>query len=304
MSPLRTSPPDTATSGCVSAPASAWHAVRHPENFPVGSILVPRKLRPAVVAIYRFARHADDIADEGDADAQSRNQALHALDQALARARAGQHTGEPVIDALPAVMKAHSIDWQHLHRLLEAFRQDLHVRRHDDPSSVQHYCDRSASPIGRMMLELFDAATPANVAHSDAICSALQRINFLQDVLVDRDKDRVYLPLSTLAGSGIAPAALDAALRGPRHPAGLIDAIRVEAARAREQLLDGAELVATVPLRLGLELRFIIAGGLRILERLAQNGYDPARTRPVLGWRDAPALLRLAFAPRSADIRT
>ena len=303
MSLARTPAPDASSHRVAPDAARPWHAVGHRENFPVASLLVPRSLRPAIVALYRFARHADDIADEGEADTNSRERALDEIDQALEAARAGRMTGVPVVDALPGPMRVHAIDWQHLHHLVDAFRQDLRVRRHADPDCVQRYCDRSANPVGRMMLTLFGAATPANLARSDAICSALQRINFLQDVLIDRDMDRVYLPLSTLAQSGIAPTEIDKALAGPVYPNGLLQAIGVEALRARNQMLEGAGLVADVPLRLSLELRFIVAGGLRILERLAQNGYDPARGRPVLGWRDGPALLRLALAPRSVHSR-
>ncbi|MGE0311576.1 MAG: squalene synthase HpnC [Lautropia sp.] len=286
------------------APARAWHAVGHAENFPVASILVPRRLRGAVVAIYRFARHADDIADEGDADVATRDLTLHALDDALRVAQAGRASGTPVVDALRAPMQAHSLGWVHLHHLLDAFRQDLRVTRYPDPASVQAYCDRSANPVGRLMLELFGAATPDNVARADAICSALQRINFLQDVTIDRDKGRVYLPLATLARAGVDPASLDAALAGPGLAPPVREAIRIEAARARAQMLAGADLVGRVPVRLGLELRFIIAGGLRILERIARQDHDVSRARPVLGWRDAPALLRLALRPRAGAART
>ncbi len=283
--------------------ARAWHAVGHPENFPVASILVPARLRDAVVAIYRFARHADDIADEGDADRRARERALDALDAALETARQGRASGVPVVDALAAPMERHALGWAHLHHLLDAFRQDLHVTRYPDPPAVQDYCERSANPVGRLMLELFGAATPGNLVRSDAICSALQRINFLQDVLIDRDMGRVYLPLSTLAQSGVDLASLDATLASPVLPAPMRDAIGTEAARARAQMLDGVDLVAHVPLRLALELRFIVAGGLRILERLALQDHDLSRGRPVLGWRDAPALLRLAWRPRSGDGR-
>jgi squalene synthase HpnC len=322
------------------APSAAppWHGVDHPENFPVASWLVPARLRPAVVAIYRFARLADDLADEGDADVTTREADLLALADALRTAAAGRPTGQPIVDALAPLMAVHRLDWRHLHDLLDAFRQDLRVNRYQDAGGIQAYCDRSANPVGRLMLELFGAADEVNRMDSDAICSALQRINFLQDLAIDCARNRVYLPLRTLTDVGLDAAALIAqcvtiepaapAARSPAAPSpaapietpasaaafagpapdrrrarhAVAAAVAIEADRARGQLLSGAGLVGRVPARLGLELRFIVAGGLRILERLALHRFDPDAPRPVLGWRDAPALLRLAFRPGSAPL--
>ena len=285
--------------GSVPATAAPWHGVEHYENFPVASWLLPRRLRPAVVAIYRFARHADDIADEGDAVAEVRDVGLQALQQALAAAEAGDDPGEPVVAALVRHVAAHRLDWRHFHDLLDAFRQDLRVRRYADAAAVDDYCRRSANPVGRLMLELFDAAGPDNLAASDAICSGLQRANFLQDIVVDFAKDRIYLPLATLADCGIDEARLADDIRRGRFSAGTRRAVAIEAQRTREQLLRGRRLVASVPARLGLELRFVLAGALRILDRLQALDHDVAAGRPALGWRDAPALfLKAANLPR------
>lgn len=288
-------------SGDPSPPAAggrAWHGVEHYENFPVGSWLVPRRLRPAVVAIYRFARHADDLADEGDAPVAERDAALAALDRALATAAAGAASGEPVVDQLAPWVRSHGLDWRHFHDLVDAFRQDLRVRRYADAAAVDDYCRRSANPVGRLMLELFGAATPENLLASDRICSALQRINFLQDIRVDLAKDRIYLPAETLAACGVDEQRLQAELAGGSFSAPTRRAVALEAARARSQLLAGRGLVTRVPRRLGWELRFVLAGALRVLDRLAAIDHDVARLRPRLGWRDAPALvsgaLRLA----------
>jgi squalene synthase HpnC len=289
-------PPPPATAPAAPAP---WHGVDHYENFPVASWLLPRRLRPAVVAIYRFARHADDIADEGDADVETRDRALLALQRDLAAAEAGGPAAEPVVAALVRHVTAHRLAWRHFHDLLDAFRQDLRVRRYADAAAVDDYCRRSANPVGRLMLELFDAADPHNLAASDAICSGLQRANFLQDIVVDLAKDRIYLPLATLAACGIDEARLAADIRHGRFSAGTRRAVAIEAHRTREQLLLGRPLLASVPARLGLELRFVLAGALRILDRLQALDHDVAAGRPTLGWRDGPALLlKAARLPR------
>ena len=280
-------------------PAAPWHGVDHYENFPVASWLLPRRLRPAVVAIYRFARHADDIADEGDADADARDRGLQALHRALSAAEAGEVPDEPVVAALVRHVAAHRLGWRHFHDLLDAFRQDLRVRRYADAAAVDDYCRRSANPVGRLMLELFDAADPVNLVAADAICSALQRANFLQDIVVDYAKDRIYLPLETLAACGVDETRLAAEITRGRFSADTRRAIAIEARRTREQLLSGRPLLGRVPPRLGLELRFILAGALRILDRLQSLDHDVAGRRPKLGWRDAPALLlKAALLPR------
>ena len=282
-------------------PTAPWHGVDHYENFPVASWLLPRRLRPAVIAIYRFARHADDIADEGDADADTRDRALQTLQLALATAEAGGEPGDPVVSALVRPVAMHGLGWRHFHDLLDAFRQDLRVRRYADTAAVDDYCRRSANPVGRLMLELFEAADPTNLAASDAICSALQRANFLQDIVVDFAKDRIYLPLATLAACGVDEAGLAADIRAGRFSTATRRAVAIEAQRTRDQLLRGRCLVGRVPVRLGLELRFVLAGALRILDRLRALDHDVAGGRPTLGWRDAPALLLKAASLPSAQ---
>lgn len=273
----------------------AWHGVDHYENFPVASWLLPRRLRPAVLAIYRFARHADDIADEGDAGPQAREARLGELHRALNAAEAGGASHAPVVADLRAHASRHRLGWRHFHDLLDAFQQDLRVKRYADPAAVDDYCRRSANPVGRLMLELFDAASPANLVASDAICSALQRANFLQDIVVDFRKDRIYLPQSTLTACGVDEKRLALEIGQGRFSPETRRAVAIETRRARDQLLSGRDLVARVPRRLGWELRFIIAGGLHILDRLQAVDHDVAQGRPRLGWRDAPALFGKGF---------
>lgn len=276
--------------------AHAWHGVDHYENFPVGSWLVPARLRPAVLAIYRFARYADDVADEGDAAVTLREAHLNELHAALTAAERGGASGQPVVDGLSGYVVAHGLEWRHFHDLLDAFLQDLHIESYDEPAAVEDYCRRSANPVGRLMLELFGAASRPNLLASDAICTALQRTNFLQDIVVDFHKNRVYLPRSTLAACGVDAARLAVDIGRGQFSLQTRRAVAIETRRTRAQLLSGAELIGRVPRRLGWELRFIVAGALQILDRLEASGHDVARHRPRLGWRDAPMLLGKGIA--------
>jgi len=180
-------------------------AVDHYENFPVASLLLPRALRGAVRDIYRFARSADDIADEGDADAATRLAQLAAYRAQLQRIDARQ---EP--DALVAIfaplaltIARHHLPLAPFTDLLSAFEQDVRVARYDDDAALLDYCARSANPVGRLMLHLYDARDPAYLPLSDAICTGLQLTNFWQDIALDWAKGRVYLPRDALARHGV-----------------------------------------------------------------------------------------------------
>ncbi|MGN6701418.1 MAG: squalene synthase HpnC, partial [Burkholderiaceae bacterium] len=168
-------------------------AVDHYENFPVASLLLPARLRPAVQSIYAFARSADDLADEGDAPPDERLAALAAYDAALTRIARGEPAQTPLFRALEATVHAHALPLQPLRDLLSAFSQDVTVKRYPDCPALADYCRRSANPVGTLMLHLYGTATPENLQASDAICTALQLTNFLQDVAIDWRKDRVYL---------------------------------------------------------------------------------------------------------------
>jgi len=270
------------------------HGVDHYENFPVASRLVPARLRPAIIAIYRFARHADDIADEGEAAAGERLRELRRLREAILADRR-EH---PVVREVLEAADAHRLPRDPLLALLDAFEQDLVVSRYQDRAGLLAYCGRSANPVGELVLRLFDRWEPATRPASDAICSGLQLVNFLQDLAIDWRRGRLYLPLEALGRAGLDADAVGAAMAGGRSSPALSRVIAAEADFARSLLRAGADLPGKVPLRLALELRAILAGGHRILDRLARSGYDPIAERPRLGWRDAPGLLALVARPR------
>jgi phytoene/squalene synthetase len=180
-----------------------------------------------------------------------------------------------------------------LRALLSAFADDVGPVRHDDWQSVLHYCSRSANPVGELMLRLFGAWNESTRAPSDAICTALQVLNFLQDLALDWRRDRLYLPLDELREAGLDEDDVARSVAAGRADDRLAGLLAAQTRRARDLLVRGAPLAKRVPWRLSLELRAILAGGLRIAEKLHSGGHDPIACRPSLDWRDAPALARL-----------
>jgi len=266
--------------------------VGHYENFPVASLLLPARLRPAVRAIYRFARTADDIADEGDAAPHERLAALHALGRELDDL-AAPDTRWP--DLARAVAQ-HGLPRALLHDLLSAFAQDVTVRRYADERALFDYCRRSANPIGRLLLALYERSEAELLAMSDAICTGLQLTNFWQDVALDWDKGRVYLPQDAMALFGVAEEQIAQRLVDDRWRA--LMAFEVE--RTRALLRSGAPLASVLGGRIGLELRLAVQGGLRILERIDLAGGDVFRHRPALSARDWTMMGLRALRPSPA----
>ena len=277
-----------------------WSQSDHYENFPVGSWLLPAAQRPAVAALYRFARYADDVADEGDASPAARHEELGALDAAVTRLARGEPPGHAAVAPLATHARRMGLPAELLAALLSAFRQDVDTSRYPDYASLADYCRRSADPVGRLMLRLFAIDGPDTDALSDRICTGLQLVNFAQDVAIDWRRGRLYVPLSDLRTHAVDEADIDAATRGAAPSPALRALVRAQVERARAMLESGAPLAARVPTRLAWELRLIVAGGLRICDRLASCGFDPFGARPALGARDAPALLATVLRLRGA----
>ncbi|MEO0317486.1 MAG: squalene synthase HpnC [Pseudomonadota bacterium] len=255
----------------------------HYENFPVASPLLPARMRAAVRVIYAFARSADDIADEGDALPTERIAALDAYEVELDRIDAGQPASSPLFVELATVITEYpALDTGPLRALLSAFRQDVAKTRYASWDELLDYCRRSADPVGRIMLALHGERDPALLTMSDAICSALQVINFLQDVAIDWQKARIYLPQEDFQRFGIDEQQIAQGRIDERWHAFM----QFEVDRARALMLAGAPLARRVQGRLGWELRFIVLGGLRILEKIENAGHDVFRHRPKLGKGD------------------
>lgn len=256
--------------------------VDHYENFPVASVLMPRRLVPAVEAIYAFARSADDLADEGDATPAERLAALQSYESALDRIARQEPETDPMFVRLAATIAKFELPMQPFYDLLSAFKQDVRTTRYASHADLLDYCARSANPVGLLMLSLYKAADEENVRDSNDICSALQLINFLQDVAIDRQKERIYLPMEDLNRFAVSPAAFE---RPEAH--GKWSALmRFEVTRTRALMLSGAPLALRLRGRIGWELRLVVQGGLRILEMIEAVNYDVFRRRPKLSRRD------------------
>lgn len=282
-----------------SPPPPLSASVGHYENFPVASWLCPPALRPAVVALYHFARTADDLADEGDLSASDRLAQLSAYRQALERCLAGQADADaqawpPVFGPLALAVRAHTLPAPLLHDLISAFEQDVrhtaagHV--YADTAELLAYCRLSANPVGRLLLHLYGIADAPSLAQSDAVCSALQLINFWQDISVDHARGRHYLPADALARHGLTLA--DFAGPGKPEVQARCQALVAElCAQAQALMEQGAPLARRIPGRAGWELRLVVQGGLRILEKIAAAGHRSWLQRPTVGKADVPLLL-------------
>lgn len=276
--------------------------VEHYENFPVASWLCPPKLRPTVVAIYRFARTADDIADEGSASAAERLADLGAFRNELERCidKAAGAAVVPGAERWPAVfgplglaIARHALPGDLLHDLLSAFEQDVRYtanqHRYGGTEELLGYCRLSANPVGRLLLHLYGVHDARSLQQSDQICSALQLINFWQDISRDLPNGRCYLPADTLQRHGLQVADFENAQLEATHDRQAVVAELCGYARGLMQL--GAPLARRVPGRAGWELRLVVQGGLRILELIEEQDHRSWQTRVKLQRADLPRLV-------------
>lgn len=264
-------------------------SVNHYENFPVASWLCPPPLRPAVAAIYWFARTADDLADEGDSPPEQRLADLASYRDTLRRVAAGESFAPrwaAMFEPLRAAMRRHALPLTLLEDLLDAFEQDVHNPDYPDRTALLDYSRRSANPIGRLLLHLYGVDDPAALARSDAICSALQLINFWQDLSIDVPRRRHYVPLADATRHGVTRALLEARVDTPATRALIAELC----GWAASLMHAGAPLVHQLPGRAGWELRLVVQGGLRILERIARVDHAALSYRPTLRRVDAPVL--------------
>ncbi len=270
-------------------------SVGHYENFPVGSLLLPRHMRKAVHAVYHFARYADDVADEGDMAPDQRFALLDELVAELDRIKAGVVPETPMMARLADAIRAHALPFEPFYDLLSAFRQDVTTTRYASYAELADYCRRSANPVGRLMLAIFGETDSRRMAMSDGICTALQLINFLQDVAVDWKKGRIYLPAADMARYRISEDDIARGVASGQPPVMWTPLMLHEIERARRLLQAGAPLGRQLPGRLGLELRLIILGGDRILAKLHESGGNVFAHRPVLDWKDWWVMIRRAI---------
>lgn len=267
-------------------------SVGHYENFPVGSLALPRRLRRPVHAIYAFARTADDIADEGDLPKEERLRQLDGLRAELEHIGAGEIPHTELMRRLAnEAVRPFQLPLEPFYDLLSAFSQDVVKTRYQHFGELVDYSRRSANPVGRLLLHLYGHTDPLSLAQSDGICTALQLINFWQDVAVDWQKGRVYLPQDDLRKFGVSEEQLAAGKVTPAFQRLMAHQCR----RAHKMLKAGSPLGKTLPGRTGFELRLIILGGQTILRKLEENRYDVFTRRPVLGAKDWWLMLKRAW---------
>ena len=281
-------------------PCAQPAAITHYENFPVASWLCPPRLRAPIAALYHFARTADDIADEGDFSASQRLERLqrygHDLQQlgtAGEAAMLARCEWPQIFAPLAAQMSTHQLPKPLMADLLSAFEQDVHMTASQTPyadtAQLLDYCRRSANPVGRLLLHLYGVGSAKALVQSDAICTALQLINFWQDLSQDLPRQRHYLPDADLARHGIARAAIkpEASALTPALQNLLTELLL----QARSLMNQGAPLVHQLPGRAGWELRLVVQGGLRVLDKLDAMQGRHLYQRIKLGKSELPVML-------------
>ena len=283
--------------------------IEHYENFPVASWLCPPHLRAPIAAIYHFARTADDLADEGLASPEQRladlaayRRALHQVCQGLMPAQASDADRWPqVFGPLARAIAEFALPAHLLHALLDAFEHDVHMTQtggeYPDMAALLAYCTKSANPVGRLLLHLYGVQDARSLQRSDAICTALQLINFWQDPSRDLPRGRNYFPGDACASIGFdarlwtQQATAPPQLPTPKASASANAIVRLCAADARARMEQGQALVRRIPGRAGWELRLVVQGGLRVLDKIEALGGAVLHTRPRLRWWDAPHIV-------------
>jgi squalene synthase HpnC len=276
-----------------------WLATHHYENFQVVSFLLPKRLHQDFYNVYAYCRWADDLGDEMGSPTESLRLLSWWRDQ-LAAMYAGEAV-HPVFVALRGTVARHAIPQEPFADLIRAFEQDQTVTQYAAWEDVYTYCRYSANPVGRLVLYLCGYSDAERQRLSDATCTALQLANFWQDVSVDLEKDRVYIPLEVLARHGYSLDNLYARRVTPAFREVMCEIV----ARARELFVQGLPLPAMVDRRLALDIDLFSRGGLRVLDKIAEQDYDVLSRRPAISkvervWLLLGSLARMAMLSRAA----
>ncbi len=263
----------------------------HYENFPVASLLLPRKLRKHVAALYAFARIADDFADEPEYEGVRKERLLDWRRQLLAVGK--EPATHPVFAALGRTFRELDLPVEPFDDLLSAFLQDVEKTRYATYDEVLDYCRRSANPVGRVVLMIHGHRDPELFRLSDAICTALQLANFWQDISVDLKKDRIYIPEEDFQKFSYSEADLRMGVVNERFH----DLLKFEVNRTRDLFEQGRPLPGKLEWPLSLEIRLTWRGGREILRKIRKGGFDTLSTRPVLHrWDWIPLMVRSLLA--------
>jgi squalene synthase HpnC len=270
-------------------------ASQHYENFPVASFALPKDLRYPIALIYHFARCADDFADEGNHTQAERLALLQGYVDELDIIKTNGSSQDAFFIEFAQMIRNRKLPLSPFYYLLDAFKQDVMKARYANFGEVLDYCKRSANPIGALLLHLFNKASPKNLAYSDNICSALQLINFYQDVAIDFDDTyhprRIYCCQDEMQQFGIT----ETQMAVQQSNVDWERFMRFNVERAEAMLQTGKPLGRILPGRMGLEMRLIIAGGETIIRKLKVVNGDVFHKRPTIKAWDWPAILTKAL---------
>ncbi len=270
---------------------SSTAAQQHYENFPVGSIALPKHLRRPVALIYHFARQADDFADEGNHEPHERLSMLDSFKEQLDLIAANKNSDSSFFNEFAAMIKQHELPLQPFYDLLSAFSQDVTKASYANFDEVLDYCQRSANPVGILLLHLYKKATPENIVYSDSVCTALQLINFYQDIAIDFDasfhKKRIYLCQDEMKQFNVN----ETQIAEQRVDSNWQQLMLFNIERAESKLKAGMPLGRILPGRMGLEMRLIVGGGERIISKLKKTKGDIFNHRPKLMAWDWPLII-------------
>jgi squalene synthase HpnC len=262
----------------------------HYENFPVVSFLIPQKLRKDVAIIYWFARTADDIADEGMQNPGERLNKLNEFENRFTELLNGNFVG-PFEQALHNTIQSKNLTTEYFYNLLKAFRQDITKNRFSDFNDLLSYCNNSANPVGKLILELNNIRDKEAFACSDKICTALQLTNFWQDAAIDYKKGRIYFPQDELAEFNVVETVFEL----NENNLNLKALLKYNVDRTRSLFDEGNKLTMYLSGRLKFEIKWTILGGLEILRKIEKNNYNVLQKRPVLNKMDFLNLLLKSF---------
>lgn len=251
-------------------------AQSHYENFPVASLIIPKKARPHIAAVYAFARSADDFADEKEFE-KTRMEKLNDFTERVKNLQ-NSNPSDPVFASLRETILRFKIPLSLFTDLLTAFKMDVTTSRYTTFDKLLHYCRHSANPVGRIVLHIMGYPAPKFFEYSDFICTALQLTNFWQDIAVDLEKNRIYLPEEDLARFGYT----ETELANKIYNENFRRLILFQVERTMEFFDNGWPLCLKIPGRFGMELRLTWLGGVAILKKIRSGAGDVLTKRPVL----------------------
>jgi squalene synthase HpnC len=262
----------------------------HYENFPVISFLIPKRIRKDVAIIYWFARTADDIADEGARTREDRVNMLNEFEERFTDLINGNYSN-PFELALFNTIENKNLSAEHFYNLLKAFRQDITKNKFSDFPDLLAYCNISANPVGRLMLELSNIRESDAFACSDKICTALQLTNFWQDAAIDFKKGRIYFPQDELERFNVTEKLFEL----NENNLNLKALLKHNIDRTRRLFSEGQRLTEFLTGRLKYEIKWTVFGGQEILRKIEAGNYNVFQNRPVLNKKDFLILLLKSF---------